>query len=161
MVESAATATELEELESAAKGVLRKVMRLITKALTSQLFLRTLSVVALAASAKKVLEDAEPGGHHAAVLVALNDVFGDLKGAGIELFGLTALVLETSWLQIAVHGGAARLAGLEVWADVCGAAAFSRRAATPRRRAHRPVRPAQGGRARAFYQRLVGGGAEV
>ena len=118
LVESAAT--ELEELEGTAKGLLRKLMGQAAKVLTSKLFLRTLSVVALAASAKEVLEDVEPGGHHAAVLVALNDVFEDLEGAGIELFGLTALVLETGWFQLTVHGGAALLALLEVWGDVKG-----------------------------------------
>ena len=95
-----------------------KALRGTLRLLSCAPLVRALSLGALLAATKEVVEDVAPGGHRGAVLLALQELCETLEAAGVRLFGLVPLLMEAPPLRLLLAGGAALFAALELGRDL-------------------------------------------
>ena len=118
-----ATSEGLEELgelkvqTSFLSSAVLKPFTLFLRLLTNRIVASSLAVAALGAAFVEVMEDAKPGGHHGAVLLAINELLELLEEAKI-VTGRALLVLRNRVFRLALVGGATVVALMETIASI-------------------------------------------
>uniref|UniRef100_A0A7S4HCM3 Uncharacterized protein n=1 Tax=Prymnesium polylepis TaxID=72548 RepID=A0A7S4HCM3_9EUKA len=111
----------VETVESAeAASIVKRFAGMLWKLLTAKLFAATLCALALFAAGLEVLEDLSPGGHHGAVLLALNELIELLVSSGLligKIGSVVKMVLDNTLLKLAIVGGATAVALVEVFSS--------------------------------------------
>jgi hypothetical protein len=78
----------------------------------------SLAVAALAAALVEVFEDISPGGHHGAVLLAINELLEILETARLVKGQLLLNIMKNQLLRLAILGGATAFAFVEALSSV-------------------------------------------
>lgn len=110
--ESALESAEAIHVEKGAK----KILGAAWKFATSKIVAIVLSCLALVAASLEVVEDLSPGGHHGAVLLALNELMELLASSHIAS-GFVLSVLESKLLKVLLAGGASFFALIEIFSS--------------------------------------------
>jgi hypothetical protein len=115
-----AMAQEAEELEDAVstRKVLVKPLSTLVGLLASKFMAISLAVAALAAALVEVFEDISPGGHHGAVLLAINELLEILETARLVKGQLLLNIMKNQLLRLAILGGATAFAFVEALSSV-------------------------------------------
>lgn len=113
-------AVEIEKFNLRQK-INRNILHPVTKLLGSKVLSIFLCVGALYAAAVEVIEDASPGGHHGAILLAINELL-DLSCESIfRKQKRIKETLENTYFRLILVSGATLLAGYEaILAEVAG-----------------------------------------
>lgn len=112
-----ATVEQVEELEEETNFSLMRPLAKLFYLLTSKWVAVSLSLAALAAAFAEVWEDFSPGGHHGAVLLAINELLELLEQSRVAR-GRVLRGLKNSLFRIALLGGATILALVETVGDM-------------------------------------------
>ena len=110
-----ATAQEAEELEEtvSTRKALVKPLSTLIGLLTSKFMAIALAVAALAAALVEVFEDVSPGGHHRAVLLAINELLDILETTRLVKGQMLLHIMKNQLLRLAIVGGATALTLVE------------------------------------------------
>jgi hypothetical protein len=111
---------EAEELEDAisTRKALVKPLSALVGLLTSKFIAIALAVAALAAALVEVFEDVSPGGHHGAVLLAINELLEILETARLVKGQFLLHIMRNHLLRLAIVGGATAFALVEALSSV-------------------------------------------
>ena len=109
-----AIAGQVEELEEAnfGKGILLRPFLILLQLLNSTVIVVGLALAGLSAALMEVLEDSSPGGHHGAVLLAVNELLELLEASRLAK-GRFLHVIRNQVFRLVLTGGATIFALIE------------------------------------------------